>query len=172
MGLLTAAVGIFMIIYPFATATVTAELLGWSLILAGVAQFVFALNSQSVGNFFLKVLLSIVYGVCGIALALFPIPGVAAMTGVVGTLLLLQAGLEAATAFQLKPLGGWGWFLFDGACSLVLGILILAQWPSSSFWAIGTLVGVSVLVNGVTRVGIAARIHSGARDVQKLARAA
>jgi uncharacterized membrane protein HdeD (DUF308 family) len=30
--------------------------------------------------------------------------------------------------------------------------MIYAQWPSSSAWAIGTLVGVSLIISGVTRV--------------------
>jgi uncharacterized membrane protein HdeD (DUF308 family) len=39
-----------------ATATITTVLFGWVLIFAGVAQFVFALHSQTAGKFFLKVL--------------------------------------------------------------------------------------------------------------------
>jgi uncharacterized membrane protein HdeD (DUF308 family) len=172
MGIVTAALGCFLIVYPMATAAITTVLLGWVLIFVGLAQFVFALYSQTIGNFFLKVLLSLVYGICGIALAFFPIAGVAALTGVLGTLLLIQAGLLTATAFQLRPVDGWGWFLFDAATNLLLGILILAKWPSSSVWAIGTLVGVSVLMSGISRVMIATKIRSGAATMERLSRAA
>src|SRR5271169_5289695 len=142
MGALTAILGVFLIVYPFATATITTVLLGWVLIFVGIAQFVFALHSQTVGNFFLKVFLGVLYGITGVALAFFPFEGVEALTGLLGTLLLVQAGLLTATAFQVKPVYGWGWFLADAAASLFIGILILAKWPSSSAWAIGTLVGV------------------------------
>jgi uncharacterized membrane protein HdeD (DUF308 family) len=172
MGIVTVALGCFLIIYPLATAAITTVLLGWALIFVGLAQFVFALYSQTVGNFFLKVLLSLLYGICGIALAFFPIAGMAALTGVLGTLLLIQAGLLIATAFQLRPVDGWGWFLFDAATNLLLGILILAQWPSSSLWAIGTLVGVSVLMSGISRIMIATKIRSGAANVERFVRAA
>jgi len=169
MGVLTAALGVFLIVYPLLTATITTVLLGWALIFVGIAQFVFALHSQTAGKFFLKVLLSALYGICGIALAFFPIVGVAALTGVLGTLLLIQAGLLTATAFQVRPLDGWGWFLADAAASLLLGILILAKWPFSSFWAIGTLVGVSVFMGGISRIMIATKIRSGAANVQRFA---
>ena len=172
MGVLTAALGCFLILYPLATATITTVLLGWVLILVGLAQFVFALYSQTIGNFFLKILLSLVYGICGIALAFFPIAGVAALTGVLGTVLLIQAGLLTATAFQLRPMDGWGWFLFDAATNLLPGVLILAKWPSSSVWAIGTLVGVSVLMSGISRIMIATKIRSGAATMERLSRAA
>ena len=120
----------------------------------------------------MKILLSLVYGICGIALAFFPIAGVAALTGVLGTLLLIQAGLLTATAFQLRPMDGWGWFLFDAATNLLPGVLILAKWPSSSVWAIGTLVGVSVLMSGISRIMIATKIRSGAATIERLSRAA
>ena len=172
MGAVTAALGVFLIVYPLAAAAMTTVLLGWALIFVGIAHFVFALHSQTAGNFFLKVFLSVLYGICGIALAFFPMAGVAALTGIVGTLFLIQAGLLTATAFQLKPLEGWGWVLADAAASLLLAVLILAGWPSSSVWAIGTLVGVSVFMSGISRIMIATKIRSGAASVQRFVQGA
>jgi len=166
MGVLTAALGAFLIIYPLATATITTVLLGWALIFVGIAQFVFALYSQKVGNFFLKVLLGVLSVITGVALAFFPIEGVEVLTGLLGTLLLVQAGLATVAAFQVRPLEGWGWFLFDAAASLCMGILILVRWPSSSVWAIGTLVGVAVLVGGISRIVIASKMRSDASTVE------
>lgn len=165
MGVLTAALGVFLIAYPLATATITTVLLGWVLIFVGIAEFVFALHSRTVGKFFLKLLLGVLYGVTGIALAFFPFEGVEALTGLLGTLLLIQAGVLTATAFQVKPVDGWGWFLADAAASLIMGILIIARWPSSSAWAIGTLVGVAVLMGGISRIMIASTIRRGASGV-------
>ena len=162
MGVLSAVLGLFLIAYPLATATITTVLLGWTLILVGIAQFVFALHSQTPGNFFLKILGGVLYGITGIALVLAPMQGVEALTGLLGTLLLVQAGLAVATAFQVRPLEGWGWFLFDAAISFFLGVLILVNWPSSSVWAIGTLVGVAVLMGGISRAVLASKLHSGA----------
>src|SRR5215471_8561015 len=88
MGILTAVLGVFLIAYPLATAAITAVLLGWVLIFVGIAQFVFALHSHTAGRFFLKVLLGLLYGVVGIALAFFPIAGVAVLTVFLATLLL------------------------------------------------------------------------------------
>jgi len=165
MGLLTAALGVFLIIYPLATATFTTVLLGWALIFVALAQFVFVFHSQTVGSFFLKILLGVLYGICGIALAFFPVVSVTALTAVLGILLLIQAGVQTATAFQLRPLDGWGWFLADAVTSLLLGILILARWPSSTIWAIGTLVGAVVFMGGISRIMIALKIRSGAISI-------
>lgn len=172
MGVITAILGLFLIAYPLATAAITTVLLGWVLIFVGIAQFVFALHSQTVGKFFLKVLLGALYGIAGVALAFFPIAGVAVLTVLLGTLLLVYGVVEAVTAFQIRPLEGWGWFLFDAVVSILIGILILARWPSSSVWAIGTLVGVAVLMGGISRIMIAAKIRSGVSGVERTIRAA
>jgi uncharacterized membrane protein HdeD (DUF308 family) len=171
MGIVTTALGCFLIVYPLATAAITTVLLGWALIFVGLAQFVFALYSQTIGNFVLKVLLSLLYGICGIALAFFPVAGVAALTLMLGTLLLIQAGMLTAIALQLKPVEGWGWFLADAASSLLLSVLIFAKWPSSAIWTIGTLVGVAVLMSGISRIMIATKIRSGAATMERLSRA-
>ena len=172
MGVFTAALGVFLIVYPLATATITTVLLGWVLIFVGIGLFVFALQSQTLGNFFLKILLSLLYGIFGIALAFFPIAGVATLTLMLGTLLLIQAGTLTAIAYQLKPVDGWGWFLTDAASSFLLSALIFAKWPSSTIWAIGTLVGVAVLISGISRIMIATKIWSGAANMERLSRAA
>ena len=170
MGVVTAAVGALMILYPMIAGTITTIVIGSALIVVGIAQFIFALQSQSVGNFFLKIAISLLYGVTGIVLAFFPLAGVAALTGVVGSLFIVQAVLLTVLAFQLRPAAGWGWFLADGIADLAIGGLILANWPSSSFWAIGTLIGVSVLMTGISRIIIASKIRAGVGHLQNLAR--
>jgi uncharacterized membrane protein HdeD (DUF308 family) len=169
MGVVTAALGVFLMLYPHITATLTTLVLGWTFVLVGIAQFVFALNSEGLGQFFWKMLAGLVYAGAGIMLATMPIGGVAALTGIVGTLFVVEGVLQSIVAFRVRPVEGWGWILFDGLCSLVLGMLILVQWPSSSVWAIGTLVGVSVLVSGISRIIVGTAIRGGVAHVEKLA---
>jgi uncharacterized membrane protein HdeD (DUF308 family) len=61
--------------------------------------------------------------------------------------------------FQLRALGRAGLFLLDGIVTLALGLMIYLQWPSSSAWAIGTLVGVSLIISGVTRVMMSSAVR-------------
>jgi uncharacterized membrane protein HdeD (DUF308 family) len=167
MGVLSAVLGLFLIAYPMATATITTVVLGWTLIFVGVAQFVFALHSQTPGNFLLKLIGGVLYGITGVALAFAPVAGVEALTALLGTLLLVQAGLATVTAFQIRPFDGWGWYLFDAIVSFALGILIIVKWPSSSMWAIGTLVGTAVVMGGISRIVLASKIRSGASTVDR-----
>jgi uncharacterized membrane protein HdeD (DUF308 family) len=59
--------------------------------------------------------------------------------------------------------------LIDGIVTLALGVMIYMQWPSSSAWAIGTLVGVSLIISGVARVAMSLAVHETADDVGRLA---
>ena len=54
--------------------------------------------------------------------------------------------------FRQRGAPGAGWMLFDGIVTLILGLLVWRQWPSSSLWVIGTLVGISMIFTGTTRL--------------------
>jgi uncharacterized membrane protein HdeD (DUF308 family) len=47
---------------------------------------------------------------------------------------------------------GSGWLLFDGVVTLILALLIWRTWPSDTEWVIGTLVGISMLFSGISRL--------------------
>ena len=60
--------------------------------------------------------------------------------------------LKTIYAFRMRPLAGWGWLLFDGILSLVIGMMLWVQFPSSALWALGILAGISILISGWTMV--------------------
>ena len=55
MGILTALLGVVLIAYPLTAATITTFLFGLVLIFVGIAQFVFAIHSQTAVKFMGKV---------------------------------------------------------------------------------------------------------------------
>jgi uncharacterized membrane protein HdeD (DUF308 family) len=65
----------------------------------------------------------------------------------------------------MRPAGGTSWVLIDGIITLLLGLMIYMQWPLSSFWAIGILVGVSMIISGVTRVMLSLAVRKATTAV-------
>src|SRR5215467_5433836 len=159
LGILTALLGVLFIAYPLFGATATTVFVGSILIIAGVFDIIQALRVHTVGAFFARLLLGVVYVFGGVVLLLHPLWGVAVLTVVLGVMLLFEAGATAVLAFQVKPVSGWGWLLVDAAITALLGFLILAHWPASSIWAIGTLVGVALLIRGITRIALSTRLR-------------
>lgn len=159
LGVLTAVLGLLLIAYPLFAATLTIMFIGWTLIIAGGFELVQALKMHTIGAFLVRLLLGVVYGFGGVALLLNPLWGVTVLTLVLGVMLLFEAGVTIVLAFQVKPVSGWGWLLFDAAITAILGFLILAHWPTSSIWAIGTLVGAAVLMRGITRISLSTHLR-------------
>jgi uncharacterized membrane protein HdeD (DUF308 family) len=168
LGILTAAIGVLMIIYPLATATAATILIGCLLIVVGVVEIITVFRAHTWGKFFLRLLLGIVYGIAGVLLLANPLWGVAVLTSVLGFMLIFESVFTTVLAFQMRPVSGWGWLLFDAGISLLLGLLILAHWPSSAIWAIGTLVGVAVLVRGISRIVLSTRLRRAAGQINTM----
>lgn len=166
MGVLTAALGTILIVYPLVTAKVTSVIVGWVLIFVAAAQFIFALHSPQPRSFLLKLLGAAAFAIVGAALVFAPMASVEALTGLLGTLLLVQAGLATVTAFQIRPLAGWPWYLLEATISFALGLLILVTWPFSSVWAIGVLVGVAVFTAGIVRIVVAIKVRREERSME------
>jgi uncharacterized membrane protein HdeD (DUF308 family) len=142
--------------------------IGWILIVVAMLEVVQAFTGNSIGHFFGRLLLGFVYGYAGVQLVLHPLWGVSVLTVALGTILLFEAGATAVWAFQVKPVSGWGWLLVDAVITAILGLLILAHWPASSLWAIGTLVGVAVLMRGITRIALSTGLRRVAKGVEEI----
>jgi uncharacterized membrane protein HdeD (DUF308 family) len=158
--------GVLAIIVPPAAGIAATILIGWLLVFSAVTHFIFAWHTRSAGGLTWGILLGIVYMVAGIYLLVHPIPGLAALTLVLAAYLTAEAVIEFVLAWRLRPLGGSGWLIFDGAVTLVLAILIWTTWPSSSEWAIGTLLGISMIFSGSSRLAL---VTAARRAVTKLA---
>jgi uncharacterized membrane protein HdeD (DUF308 family) len=88
-----------------------------------------------------------------------PVAGLASLTLALSMYLFAEGILELIMSYQLRFMPGAGWLLFDGIITLILAVMILRSWPSSTVWVIGTLVGISMLFSGMARLmlSIAAR---------------
>ena len=117
-----------------------------------MGHLIFAFHSQSVGGFLWKLLLAVLYGFAGVYLLMNPVVGVASLTLLLAFFLFVEGILEIVLYFNIRRVAYAGWVLFDGIITLLLGFLIWAQWPSSSAWVIGTLVGISLIFSGISRL--------------------
>jgi uncharacterized membrane protein HdeD (DUF308 family) len=79
----------------------------------------------------------------------------------VGIVMIVAGVLAATAAFQVRPSLGWGWMLANGIITILLGVMISAQWPLSGAWAAGILVGVHLLSGGAALVATRSAVRKG-----------
>ncbi|HEY9606165.1 MAG TPA: DUF308 domain-containing protein [Allocoleopsis sp.] len=152
IGILLIVLGIVAIALP-AFSTIFAETwIAGILIAAGSAKLVYGFQTRNEEGFIWKLLLGILYIATGVMLLVEPLRGVLTLTLLLGTFLLTEGVFELILAFRLRGQPNWTSALVNGIITLVLGGMIWFQWPFNAPWLIGTLVGVSVLFTGISRV--------------------
>jgi len=166
LSVLMIVAGILAIIVPPASGIAVTILVGWLMIFSGVAHMAYGWHGRSGGGLLWGILLGILYGITGAYLLLHPVAGLASLTIVLAAYLLVESILEFILSFQLRPLKGSGWLLFDGIVTLILAMMIWRTWPVSTLWVIGTLVGISMLFSGVARLVISVAAHRVSNAVQ------
>ncbi|MFA6301926.1 MAG: HdeD family acid-resistance protein [Legionella sp.] len=77
------------------------------------------------------------------------------ITGILAGILIVIGVTRLIMAFTLKNSTGWGWLVLAGLASIILGLLILAQWPVSGLWVIGMFIAIELIVSGWTYIFIA-----------------
>jgi uncharacterized membrane protein HdeD (DUF308 family) len=151
--------GFLAITLPLATSLGVVLIIGWLLIFSGGFQLVHAFQSKGAGHIIWKVLVALLYLVVGISFVVHPLSGVAGLTLMLGIFFVIEGIFDLIAYFQNRGAVGSGWVLFDGIVTLILGIMVWRHWPNSSLWVIGTLVGISMIMTGWTRlmISLAAR---------------
>src|SRR5580698_9744871 len=144
--------GAVAICLPFLAAVAVNALVGWLIILAGVVHLVLGFRAHGAGSMIWKLLVGVAYLCFGGYVIAHPLLGVASLTLLLASLFVIEGILDIVLFVKMRPMHGASWALLDGIVTLLLGLLIYMQWPSSSAWAIGTLVGISMIFSGVARV--------------------
>lgn len=160
LGLLLIVSGSIAISYAFLASVAVITLFGFLLVLGGIAQVVAAFWIGRWSGFAISLLAGILYIVVGGLTVARPVEGLEALTLLIGAFLLVGGIFRSVAAMTLR-LHHWGWLLLNGLITILLGLMILADWPESSLWVIGLFVGIDMLFNGWAWVMLSLGLRSG-----------
>jgi uncharacterized membrane protein HdeD (DUF308 family) len=161
-GVSLICLGVLALASPMLAAVAVNALIGWLIILAGVVHIVVAFHSREAGSVIWRLLVGLAYVAFGGYVIARPTLGVVSLTLLLASLFLVEGIFDIIQFFRAPSALRSTWFLLDGVVTLFLGLMIYMQWPSSSAWAIGTLVGVSLIFSGVTRVMVSLTVRRAA----------
>lgn len=162
LSLIQIAAGMFAISFAFSATLASIVMLGFILLVAAGAQIGAAFWVRPWNRSLLFFLLGALYAVAGFLTLRHP------LLAAEGVTLMLAAAFMVGGVFRIVAaladgFPGWGWVLFNGVITLMLGILIWLQWPISGLWVLGMFLGIDLVFNGVTWAAIAMTVRSGTK---------
>lgn len=155
VGVLAIGAGCVAILVPAVASVATAIFIGWILIIAGAFLVAGAFTAPSIGTVVLRLLWAFLTVIVGLWLVIEPDNGTLTLTLVLGIYFLFMGLTRIAVAFADRGRPGAGLIGLSGFAGLLIGILVLAELPSSKDWAIGLLVGIDLIFAGWTLVSAA-----------------
>jgi len=165
-GVILIVAGTFAVISPLVAGLSITILVGLSLVFGGVGQCFLALKAGAFGRALLTFLVGALMVVAGSFMMTQPVAGLASITLLL-VAYLVAAGLgELIMSLQLRPADGWGWMLFNGIITLLLGMMLWRQFPLSGAWAIGVLFGIKMVFSGWALVFIGRGVKQAATSLE------
>ncbi len=132
---------------------------GVLLIIAGVVHAADVFRHRGWRGAAWQALIGALYIIGGIVVIYDPILASTILTAVLAVALIIIGLIRLMMAILFKDIKGWGWVFLAGLAALVLGILILVQWPVSGLWFIGLFIAIEIMITGWTYIlmGLAMR---------------
>jgi len=158
-GIGVVILGIAAIARSVAATVASMLFFGWLLVLASGIEIAQAVMVGHWAGFFQHLLAAILFGIAGLLLVTRPV-GSAEVLTVFMAMFFLVGGLFQIVGSIAVALPGWGWQVADGLITVVLGLLVLAEWPASGLWVIGLFIGIDLIFYGLAWIALALGLRS------------
>ena len=171
LGALLVIIGIGALGSSAATTLISVMALGVILFVGGCAEVVTSFMAWSWRGFAAYLLMGILMAISGFFLMTQPLAGSATLTVLIATLLLVAGTGRVAFAI-VDRYPRWGLGVASGALSVLLGGLVFSQYPSSSLYFIGMIVGCELILRGAGWLSLALGAHRVSKRLDEVHHAA
>lgn len=163
-GIVSIVLGTAGLGMTFMLTEVSVVFFGVLLVVGGVFQLLDAFKCRGWKGIAWHVLIALLYIGAGLLMVLHPVLASLSLTLFIAYILIAIGVLRGIMAFQLRPSKGWWWALLSGIVSVVLGSLILIEWPQSGLWIIGLFIAIELIFNGWSYVFVALAARASAKN--------
>lgn len=130
-------------------ATLTSMILfGWLLLVGGLVGLLQSIQLRTTSFFWLGVVVAALNIAAGVVVIRHP-EGTAEALTMFAALLFLAGGVFRLVGSVVVRGPQFGLTLVQGAFGVLLGVLVLAEWPGSSLYVIGTFFSLALLFDGL-----------------------
>ena len=163
LGIIAIILGILCLLAPGLTGISALTIVGFIVLAAGIVRVIWAFQTASFGKGLLMFAIGGLTLLCGIVLIANPLFASGVLTVLLAVYFIFDGISEIVGGIRQRPGSGWGWMLFGGIVSILLGIMIWRQFPLSGVWAIGILLGIKLLFVGLIMVMGGSAVRSMAK---------
>lgn len=160
VGLILLVLGIVGLSMELMLTLVSMYFFAAFLLVSSLSHFADAFKYKGAKGILWQVFIALLYLFAALVILYDPLLASTMITALLAWLLIVIGISRIIMAFSVKGSGGWGFILFAGICSLILGILILLHWPMSGLWVIGMFIAIDLIVSGWTYIFIALSMRS------------
>lgn len=154
LGIIMVILGVMALSWSVMTTLVSVVFFGWMLLIGGGLSVIHAFMRRRWGGFFSELISGVLYLVVGLMVVINPAASAVALTLLIAMFLLI-GGIFRIIAALLIRLGHWVWMLVNGLISVVLGVMIWSEWPTSGLWVIGMFIGIDMVFYGWSLIMLA-----------------
>jgi uncharacterized membrane protein HdeD (DUF308 family) len=162
IGVLLAVCGLVALANEVVATIAVVLMAGVMMIISGIGEIIHSFAIKTWGKFILWLLIGALYVVAGVVTIMAPAAASIVFTLVVGAALVASGIMRIILAFQMKEGLPWGWVALSGVITVLLGALILVQWPYSGLYILGLFLGVDLLFAGVSWIGMGLALRKAA----------
>lgn len=162
LGLLLVVIGSICIVHPLMASVTSVVFLGFLMLGGGIAQIVSSFWAGKWSGMLLHLLVGALYAIVGFMIIDAPVENTLLLTKLLALFFIVVGVMEIISSL-VQRFPGWGWVLLNGGVTLILGLLINRQWPSSGLWVIGLFVGIEMIFNGWGWIMLAIGIKSAGK---------
>jgi uncharacterized membrane protein HdeD (DUF308 family) len=157
LGILFIILGMVGVAGQVLFSLISVNVLG--LFAGGVLQGIHAVKSAGWKSVSVQLIFAVLYIAAAIYVWVFPIPALEAITLWLAAIFFITGFLRLIAAFQHRHFAEWFWLALSAAISILMGVLIMNNFPSSSLWLPGLLIAIELLLQGwsLLFLGFAAR---------------
>ena len=155
IGIAAIVIGAIAILLPELFSLGAAVFVGIVLVIVSAFLAAAAFAAHGVGSLLARLAWALLTFVVGLWLILEPHNGTLTLTLVLGIYFLLMGLTRVTVAFLGRGRPNAVWIGLSGICGLIIGILVLAKFPSSADWAIGLLIGIDLIFAGWSLISVA-----------------
>jgi uncharacterized membrane protein HdeD (DUF308 family) len=148
LGVITVIAGGIVLGHVALASLVSILFVGWMLLIAGIALTVSGIVGWKQPAQRWSLATGAILVILGLGFVRNPGAGLLLLTLLAGSLLLAGGIIRIVAAFQ--PGAPRVVLLLNGGVTLALGFMVVNQWPLSAMWLLGTILGVQMIVDGLT----------------------